>query len=283
MPTTISIASGATVGVDAELRAGGVRASITPLKIDVAGFRYDIGGLRGIYVGAVDQSVADDDSNYVYLNESATLQINTTGFPTDVTYLPLARVVCANGEIVAIHEERVLLAASSAAIGTCRICFAVDGGVRGGETSASSNNDVGAIRYDYASNGYNRINTRPPQNWTSGDLVMRLWFTVSSSPSNGTKMRWKIEWLFRTSGEDLGAWDSSDTQYYTFDGNPIADDLIYLDLTIPAAYMNKNDDMLAIKITRESEESDDDCGVYAYLHVQELRYTGYKVAGQAGQ
>lgn len=272
-----------TVGIQVTLETGKVTAATQALKIDIAGFKYDIGGDRGSFVGALAQSVTDDDTNYVYLNDTGTLVINITGFPTDTTYIPLARVVAANGEVVAIHEERVLLASSSAAVGTCRVGFPVDGGIRGGGTSASSNNDVGAIRYDHSSDGWNRINTRPPQNWTSGDLTMRLWFTVPSSPANNKKMRWKLEYMFRSSGEDLGSWDGSDTEYYTFDGDPIADDLIYVDLTVPAAAFNRDDDLMAFKLTRQASESDDDCGVYAYLHEQELRYTGYKVAGQAGQ
>ena len=67
MSTTFNV--GGTVQVEASIADGRVRA--TPgqsLKIDIEGFKYDIGGVRGTYNGAVAQSVTDDDTNYVYLD-----------------------------------------------------------------------------------------------------------------------------------------------------------------------------------------------------------------------
>jgi len=126
-----------TVGIQATLVDGNV--SPTPgqaLLVDVRGFLYDLGGLRGAYNGAVAQSVTDDDTTYVYLDRTASLQITTVGYPTDAMYIPLARIVAANGEIAMIYNEKVLLAASSSTIGTCRISYPVDGDIRGGATSA---------------------------------------------------------------------------------------------------------------------------------------------------
>jgi len=282
MPTTISIAGGQTVGVDAELKTGIIKASISALKISVSEFKYDIGGLRGVYSGATGQSVTDNDTSYVYLDNSASLQINTTGFPSEL-HIPLGRVVAVNGEVLEIYDERVLMASSAALQSTCRIGYPVDGGIRGGGTSASSNNDMPAIKYDYDAYGWNRWVGRPPQNYVSGDLTMRLYVTVPSSPSNGTGTRWTLEWAFRSVDDDLGDWDNSDTVIYSFDGSDIADDLWVMDFTLPSGAFDKDADLMFFKLTRKATDPDDDCGKYVYVHAQELRYVGYTLAGQAGQ
>jgi hypothetical protein len=271
-----------TVGVQVDLGDGLIRSHPDALKFSIDAFKYDIGGQRGTYAGVLGQAVTNNDTNYVYLDDSAVLQVNTTGFPTDITYLPLARIVASSGEIVAIHEERVLLASSSAAIGTCRIGYPVDGGIRGGDTSASSNNDIGAVRFENTGDGWNRWNGRPPQNYTSGDLTMRLYCSVASSIGASKGTRWELEWSLISSGESLGTWDYIEA--VTFDiSNQTYDELFTLDFTIEDSEFDNTKDIICFKLTRVTSHADDDCGEHIYVHEVELCYTGYKVAGQAGQ
>jgi len=281
---TVHLAENTTVGVNFKFAAGQVTASVSSLKIEVASFKYDIGGDRGLFVGAVDQSVTDDDTSYVYLNKNGTLVINTTGFPSD-THIPLARVVATNGEIVAIIEERVLLASSSSAIGTCRISYPVDGDIRGGQTSASSNNDYAAVRYDGTPNtdtGRNRWNRRPPQNYVSGNVVLRIWYSWAVAPSNNDTIILEWLWSFRSSGEALGSWDDSDQQSFEVDTEN-SDTLYYKDLTMPGEDMDIDADLMFMKFQRRTDLSGDDCDENMYVHDVELQYTGYLVAGQPGQ
>jgi hypothetical protein len=252
------------------------------LKIDVSGFLYDIGGLRGAYSGALAQSVTDDNTSYVYLDKTATLVINTTGFPANATFIRLARVMAANGEIGAIYNEKVLLAASSSSIGTCRICYPVDGDVRGGTTSASSNNDFAAIRYDAGSDGWNRINRRPPQNYISGDLKFRLYYSFPSSVGPNKEMKWQLDYAFRSSTDALGTWDGNDVQVLDVSGQS-ADTLYHKELTIPSGDFDVDADLMLLKITRLGSDAGDDCPENCYVHQQELVYTGRLLAGQAGQ
>ena len=61
---------------------------------------------RQVFAGATGQAVADDSTVYVWLNSSNEL---TTGasFPGDVkTFLPLAKITTANGDITSIEDER---------------------------------------------------------------------------------------------------------------------------------------------------------------------------------
>ncbi|MCK4659160.1 MAG: hypothetical protein KAV82_06520 [Phycisphaerae bacterium] len=61
---------------------------------------------RTYFAGATGQSVADDSTVYVWLNSSNQL---TTGasFPGDTkTFLPLAKITTANGDITSIEDER---------------------------------------------------------------------------------------------------------------------------------------------------------------------------------
>lgn len=83
------------------------------LTVLVNQFRYDLGGVKGVYVGAVGQVVANNTVNYVYLNSSAVLVINATGFPVSGDHIRLARVVTNSGFIISILDERAFLAAVS--------------------------------------------------------------------------------------------------------------------------------------------------------------------------
>jgi len=61
---------------------------------------------RKSFAGATGQSVADDSTVRVWLNSSNAL---TTGasFPADTkTFLPLAKIITANGDITSIEDER---------------------------------------------------------------------------------------------------------------------------------------------------------------------------------
>lgn len=279
----VTLADNTTVGVNYSLAAGRVTASVTSLKIEVSSFKYDIGGERGSFVGAVDQSVTDDDTNYVYLDSDGTLQINITGFPTDVTYIPLARVVCASGEVVAIHEERVLLASSAAAIGTCRIGFPVDGGVRGGDSDGvSSNNNVCSLTFGSTGYSRNRWNFRPPQNYTSGNLTLRLICSVAGSPgSNG--MRIGLKYMGMDVGDTIpSSYDNDEVQTKSLSGVS-NDELFTIDTTIPSSTFDKTNDIQAMELYRDADHTGDTTSLTLHIHLIELRYTGYKVAGQAGQ
>lgn len=251
------------------------------LKIDISGFLYDIGGLRGAYSGAVSQSVTDDDTSYVYLDSNGSLVINTTGFPTG-SYIRLARVMAANGEIGAIYNEKVLLASSSSSIGICRICYPVDGDVRGGTTSASSNNDFAAIRYDAGSDGWNRLNRRPPQNYTSGDLKFRFYYSWPNSVGPNKETKWQLDYAFRDASDALGSWDGNDVQVFDVSAEA-ADTLYYKELTLPSGDFDIDADLMFLKVTRLGSDAQDDCPENCYVHQQELVYTGRQLAGQAGQ
>jgi hypothetical protein len=249
------------------------------LKIDVQGFLYDIGGLRGVYSGAVAQSVTDDDTSYVYLDSSGSFVINTTGFPAD-SHIRLARVMGANGEIGAIYNEKVLLAASSSSISTCEICYPVDGDVRGGATSASSNNDFAAIRYDAGSDGWNRINRKPPGNYTSGDLKFRFFYSWPNSIGPNKEARWRLDYAFRDASDALGTWDGYDQQDFDISSES-ADVLYHKELTLPSGDFDIDADLMFLKISHLGTA--DDCTENCYVHQQELIYTGRQLAGQAGQ
>ncbi|MHC4618504.1 MAG: hypothetical protein ACYTEQ_12215 [Planctomycetota bacterium] len=167
-------------------------------------------------------------------------------------------------------------------IGTCRAVLPVDGGVRGGTTSGSSNNEIAAVKFDTGTDGWNRYNMKPPANYTSGDLVFRLICSVPTTIAASKGTRWKLEWSLKSLTDALGSWGY--TNEYTYDiSSQVADVLFAIDFAITAAQFNKTKDMLPFKITRVGTDSADDCGVDIYVHGMELRYTGYLLAGQAGQ
>jgi hypothetical protein len=278
--TTFNVAG--TVQIEAKLADGRVKA--TPgqsLKIDVEGFKYDIGGFRGVYNGAVAQSVTDDDTNYVYLDSAGALQINVTGFP-DESHFPLARVPCANGEVANVYNEFVLFCSSAAIQGTCRIGFPIDSGVKGGNAGVSSNNGVPSLTFDDVGESRNRWNFRPPQNYISGDLTLKMVCSVAGSPgSNG--MRLGLEWTGESVGDTLpSSYDYSSDQTKSLSG--ISNDEVFdVNFTIAAANFDNSKDFYAFYLKRDGDHADDTSGLTLHIHIIELRYTGYKVAGQAGQ
>lgn len=165
---------------------------------------------------------------------------------------------------------------------TCRIGIDIGGGVRGGTTSGSSNNDIAAVRYDTGGEGYQRFNVRFPQNRTSGDYTLRLFASVPASIAAGKGARWKTEWASLADADSLpGSWPNS--HEFTKSLSSMAADTIFsIDFTIGSSTISGADDFLALKITRLGAHANDDCAQHIYVHAIELRYTGRAFCGQPG-
>jgi hypothetical protein len=162
---------------------------------------------------------------------------------------------------------------------TCVDMFPVDGGIRGGTTTGSTNNDVAAIRFDNLGDGWNRINIKPPTRHTTGNLTFRLLCSVPSTVAASKGTRWKLEWSNFDIGEALGTWDYSDEFTYDISNQP-SDQIFAIDFTITAAQFDKTADLMALKMTRLGTDAADDCDVHIYVHGLELRFTGFCYAGQ---
>lgn len=272
------------VGLELTLGPGLVKKHPDPLRVNVESFKYDMGGIRDTFDGAVAQSVTDDDANYIYLSEAGSLVINTTGYPSEVSYLPLAIVTTANGAVVDIADERVFIASSAAVVGTCRIGFPVDGGIIGGNAAVSSNNNIASVTFAASGESRNRWNIRPPQNYTSGNLTFRCYCSLSGSPGS-TGMRLGLKWHGLKDGEALpsgGTYDNDSVSTVDVSGES-SDVMFYVDISISSSTFDKTDDLLALYFYRDADHAEDDCTLLLHTHICELRYTGYKVAGQAGQ
>jgi hypothetical protein len=164
-------------------------------------------------------------------------------------------------------------------IGTCRQTPPIDGGVRGGTTGASTNNDIAAIRFDNGGDGWNRINIKAPGRYTSGDLTFRLYCSVPSTVGANKGTRWRLDWSLKSIADALGSW--SYTNEFTYDiSSQTLDTVFAIDFTITAAQFDKTKDLLCMKMTRLGTDAADDCNVHIYVHGLELRFTGYQFGGQ---
>ena len=77
------------------------------LRIGVYPIDYTLGSTRKSFDGATGVSVTDDATRKIYLDSGNQLQV-AASFPADVsTFLPLATVVAASGQMT-ITDERVL-------------------------------------------------------------------------------------------------------------------------------------------------------------------------------
>lgn len=78
---------------------------------------YELNGVITKYQGSVGNAVVDNAINYVYINSSGNLTINTTGYPGSGSYIRLARVVTQAGFILGQAKlERVLFTSGSTPI-----------------------------------------------------------------------------------------------------------------------------------------------------------------------
>lgn len=77
------------------VRVTAIRGLINNVEIDYAG-------------AATDQALTANLTNYMYLNSSGVLTINTTGFPSypGTKYFPLAQVLCGAATITSITDKR---------------------------------------------------------------------------------------------------------------------------------------------------------------------------------
>jgi hypothetical protein len=163
--------------------------------------------------------------------------------------------------------------------GTCRQVLPVDGGIRGGTTSGSTNNDIAAIRFDNGGDGWNRVNIEPPTRYISGDLTFRLFCSVPSSVPASRGTRWRLNWSLKDIGDALGSWSYTNEFTYDISGQTL-DQIFAIDFTIQASQFDKTKDLLCMKMTRLGTDAADDCGVHIYVHGLELRFSGFRFAGQ---
>jgi hypothetical protein len=85
------------------------------LSVVIRGFYYDMAGVNGYYPGASYLPITDAAINYVYLDNTGAVVINTTGWPLSATHIRLARVFAQGGTIVRISLERAFFTAGAGA------------------------------------------------------------------------------------------------------------------------------------------------------------------------
>ncbi|KKW42082.1 hypothetical protein A2454_00960 [Candidatus Peribacteria bacterium RIFOXYC2_FULL_55_14] len=95
----------ATLGdsVDTHLKV----ASGAGLTVSIAGGSYRINSAITDYAGSGSVALSDETTNYLFFTETG-LTVNTIGFPTDKSYIPLAAVTAAAGSITGVTDRRVL-------------------------------------------------------------------------------------------------------------------------------------------------------------------------------
>lgn len=90
-PTAVDLTSGAS----------------TSLFVNVTDGTYEKSdGTIQTYAGSSSNAVAASTTNFVYLDDSGTVNINTTGFPTGSNYIPLAQVVTNSTIVTSILDCR---------------------------------------------------------------------------------------------------------------------------------------------------------------------------------
>lgn len=167
-------------------------------------------------------------------------------------------------------------------IETARIGLPIDAWMRGGSAAASSNNDVPSVTFAAAAESRMRYTLRPPQNYTSGDLTLRVLCSFAGTAGN-TGVRWQLDWSCLSSGDAIPASYQYSTAFTQNENDKSNDTLFVTDFTIPAAQFNKAKDSLVFWLRRDGDHADDTCTLVVHVHMIELRYSGRTTAGQPGQ
>lgn len=119
------------------------------LTIQVNPFYYSIGGSYGRFTGAIGVAVNDNSVNYVYVDSTNALHVNTSGYPAE-GHIRLARVFAQAGVIVKVSLERALLSSG----GSTASQSAKAGSIVPGSFSGSPRKAVVAFATPYTSNAY---------------------------------------------------------------------------------------------------------------------------------
>lgn len=88
------------------------QSSIGGLNVDVSPIRGLIAGTERAYAGSTNNALTASQTNYIYIDSSGNLQINTSGFPTYGTgsgqqqYFPLAIVTTTVDNVDTITDRR---------------------------------------------------------------------------------------------------------------------------------------------------------------------------------
>ncbi|MEI8230512.1 MAG: hypothetical protein WCG83_05270 [Candidatus Peregrinibacteria bacterium] len=97
----IDITNIATSSDNSHLKA----SSGAGLTVSVARGDYRLNGTTTQFVGSGAVALQDNTTNYIFFT-SAGLSVNTTGFPTGQSYIPVASVVTSVGSVVTVTDRR---------------------------------------------------------------------------------------------------------------------------------------------------------------------------------
>jgi hypothetical protein len=176
------------------------------LTIKVNAFFYDIGGVHGKYLGAINQAVPDNTTSYVYLDDVGALAIDPTSYPV-TDHIRLGRVVTSGGIIVRVMLERAFFTAGNAMSGFVPTSRHVDTehGLQGG--GALSSNLLLSPVYGTAvetvcqGNDSRLSDARAPTSHASthqnggSDEVATATATANSIPKTGAATTLAIGWI----------------------------------------------------------------------------------------
>ena len=165
---------------------------------------------------------------------------------------------------------------------TCNVVWGPGESVIGQNAGLSSNNGVPSITFDDVGESRARWNTKPPKNYDSGDLAIRMRCSVAGSPGSNS-MRLGLNWECYASGDTLSSSLSNNVESTVSLSGVSNDELFDVDFTVGSGTFTKTDDILALHLYRDGDHSGDTTTLTLHIHLIELRYTGWALAGQAGQ
>lgn len=201
-------------GSDSALKA----SSGGGLNLNVTGGNYRINGAQTDYAGGT-ATLANNATSYVFLG-SGGLKAQTTSFPTDESYIPVAQVTTAGGVITAIDDKRVV----SSDDRETTVKKVIQPGFSAATYQADASDNVGTLE-----STFDGINNRNFYKWTSTRPTLQDYDVVLEVPLSAKFIRWKsgaIKIYYRTTSSsttnnklDISVFDTNGTPVGLTGGN----------------------------------------------------------------
>lgn len=165
--------------------------------------------------------------------------------------------------------------------GLARITYPLDAGIRSASTAvdATTNNGMPALAFLTGQDGFVRWSVRPPQNHISGDLVMRVYYTIATAQGGPRVVDLEFSYNFVSALDPLGVYTSVAVAHSVQGQN--VDEIFAVDFTMPVADFNAAKDFAFFRMARYGATGgNDNFANSIFMHAMEFRYTGWVISGQ---
>lgn len=165
--------------------------------------------------------------------------------------------------------------------GLARIVYPLDAGIRSASTAvdATTNNGMPALAFLTGQDGFVRWSVRPPQNHISGDLTMRIYYSIATAQGGPRVVDLQFAYNFVSDLDPLGVYTTVDVAHSV--QGQVIDEIFAVDFVMPEADFNAAKDFAFFRVARlGATGGNDNFANSIFMHAIEFQYNGWILAGQ---